>query len=166
MDCQMGQKKGERQSPFSFFNFHFTSMRSIYRCRGKCAARHKRKINDQRAALSTLWGMCLPAKFALCWPSLVTTEPVSRVIWPKPVELIKASLGKVVFQKILKSKMFRQKWSQKVLSIVQLNSAQLFSQVRIKELSHHLLVRQSESLSTHKKTANKTGSTICQFPAN
>lgn len=40
--------------------------------------------------------------------------------------------------------MFRQKSSQEVLSIVQPNSAQLFSRVRIKELSQHLMERQGE----------------------
>lgn len=125
--------------------------------------RHKRKINDQSAVLSTLWGMCSPAKFGL-----ETTGPVSRVIWPKPVELIKASLAKVLFQKILKSKMFRQKSSQEVLSIVQPNSAQLFSRVRIKELSQHLIERQGEKALQHhtKRHQNTTGSSICQFPIN
>lgn len=93
--------------------------------------------------------MCSPAKFGL-----ETTGPVSRVIWPKPVELIKASLAKVLFQKILKSKMFRQKSSQEVLSIVQPNSAQLFSRVRIKELSQHLTRWKSPSTS-YKKTSKQ-----------
>lgn len=64
--------------------------------------------------------------------------------------------------------MFRQKSSQEVLSIVQPNSAQLFSQVRIKELSQHLMERQGEKALQHHtmRHQNKTGSSICQFPIN
>lgn len=56
--------------------------------------------------------------------------------------------------------MFRQKSSQEVLSIVQPNSAQLFSLVRIKELSQHLMEQQGEKALQHhtKRHQNKTGS--------
>lgn len=64
--------------------------------------------------------------------------------------------------------MFRQKSSQEVLSIVQPNSAQLFSRVRIKELSQHLMEQQGEKALQHhtKRHQNKTGSSICQFLIN